>query len=214
MASEPGLPRTAADVSGKNASSLADSPDSCSICNKLHAVQRGQIVVGVVHHTVGQLRLLLRHLFVGNEAQKMANAVEARPPLVVGADNVPGCEICVGRCEHRVARSRIFEPSAARAQIRRAQLPLPQRILNASQEAALLLRVADLQPVFDQLNTAVDNEQLELRANLEEVAMLLVSAEAHDVLNARPVIPAAVEDHDLARRRKVRDVALQIQLSL
>jgi hypothetical protein len=44
--------------------------------------------------------------------------------------------------------------------------------------------------------------------------MLLLRAETHDVLDAGPVVPAAVEDHDLAGRRQVRNVALQIQLSL
>ena len=56
--------------------------------------------------------------------------------------------------------------------------------------------------------------QLELGANLEEVAMLLRRAEAHDVLDAGPVVPAAVEDDDLTRRREVSDIALQIQLTL
>src|SRR5262249_26647643 len=40
-----------------------------------------------------------------------------------------------------------------------------------------------------------------------------LGAEAHDVLDAGPVVPAAIEDYDLACRREVSDVALQIQLS-
>ena len=78
------------------------------------------------------------------------------------------------------------------------------------QRVAAALFVADLQPVFDEQDPVVDNEQFELRADLEEAAMLRLRAEAHDVLDTGPVVPAAVEDHDLARGRKVRQVTLQI----
>src|SRR5262249_27976161 len=84
----------------------------------------------------------------------------------------------------------------------------------AGDKTAFLLFVADLEPVFDQLNTAVDNEQLELGADLEKTVVLVVGAEAHDAFDAGPVVPAAVKDHDFTGRRKVRYVALQIQLSL
>ena len=44
--------------------------------------------------------------------------------------------------------------------------------------------------------------------------MLLLGAEAHHVFDAGPVVPAAVEDHDLAGRGKVLDVALHVELRL
>ena len=59
-----------------------------------------------------------------------------------------------------------------------------------------------------------DDVPLELRANLEEALMLLLGAEAHDMFHAGPVVPTAVEDHDLACRRKVREIALDIHLRL
>ena len=43
---------------------------------------------------------------------------------------------------------------------------------------------------------------------------LLLGAEAHHALDAGAVVPAAVEDHDLAGRRQVRDVALDVHLRL
>ena len=43
---------------------------------------------------------------------------------------------------------------------------------------------------------------------------LLRGAEAHDRLDAGAVVPAAVEDHDLAGRGEVRDVALDVHLRL
>ena len=44
--------------------------------------------------------------------------------------------------------------------------------------------------------------------------MLLLRAEAHDVLDAGTVIPAPVEDHDFACRWEVLDVSLEEDLGL
>ena len=49
---------------------------------------------------------------------------------------------------------------------------------------------------------------------LEEPPVLLGRAEAHDVFDAGPIVPAAVEDHDLARRREMLDIALHVHLAL
>ena len=57
-----------------------------------------------------------------------------------------------------------------------------------------------------------DDVFLELRAQIQEAPVLLLRAEAHDVFHARAVVPAAVEDDDLARRRKVLQVALHVDL--
>ena len=48
----------------------------------------------------------------------------------------------------------------------------------------------------------------------EEMARVLLGAEAHDPLDAGAVVPAAVEDHDLAGGRQVREVALEVELRL
>src|SRR5262249_62110995 len=106
--------------------------------------------------------------------------------------DAPGREFGVGRGEHRVTRPRILEPLAARAQIRRAQLPLTQRILDTGDEASLLFLVTDLEPIFDKLNPAIDNEQLELRPDLAKAAALLLFAEAEPTPHSSP---------DAARRR-------------
>jgi hypothetical protein len=44
--------------------------------------------------------------------------------------------------------------------------------------------------------------------------MLRLCAETHYVLDASPVVPTAIEDHDLARRRKMREVALKVYFRL
>src|SRR4029453_6696741 len=81
-------------------------------------------------------------------------------------------------------------------------------------EAALLLLLADFQPDLEQPDAAIDHVLLDDRAELEEALMLLGCAEAHDVLDAGAVVPAAIEDHDLAGRREVLHVALHVHLGL
>ena len=53
---------------------------------------------------------------------------------------------------------------------------------------------------------------LELRARAEELLVLVLGAEPHHPLDAGAVVPAAVEQDDLAGRRKVRHVALEVPL--
>src|ERR1700730_6222029 len=113
--------------------------------------------------------------------------------------------------EHDVARPRVLEPFAPRAQVHRAQLPLTQRIRDAGLEAAFLLRVAHLQPELDEQDAIVNDISLELGANLEEAPVLRFRTEAHHVLDAGPVVPAGVEDHAFAGCRKVLKVALHVK---
>src|SRR5215469_8802850 len=72
MVSESGLPPTASDIP---VLPRFFSPTSPALCDKLHAFERSQIIVGIVHYAVGQLCRLLRHFFVGNEAEQMADAI-------------------------------------------------------------------------------------------------------------------------------------------
>ena len=48
----------------------------------------------------------------------------------------------------------------------------------------------------------------------EKAGVLFLRAEAHHIFDARAVVPTAVEDHDLARRREMLHVALHIHLRL
>ena len=91
---------------------------------------------------------------------------------------------------------------------------LRERVLEARAETPLLLLVADREPVLDQDDAVVDEHALEDRALLQEAAVLLGRAEAHHLLDAGAVVPAPVEEHDLARGRQVRDVALEVPLAL
>jgi hypothetical protein len=48
---------------------------------------------------------------------------------------------------------------------------------------------------------------------MQELAVLLLNAEAHDVLYARPVVPATIERHDLAGPLSVVDVAMEVPVT-
>src|SRR6185369_8760500 len=69
-------------------------------------------------------------------------------------------------------------------------------------------------PVLDEDDARIHDRLLDAWHRLQELLRLLVRAEAHHALDAGAVVPAAVEDHDLARRREVGQVALDVHLAL
>src|SRR5438270_2800811 len=95
-----------------------------------------------------------------------------------------------------------------------ADLPLLERRLQPGLEPSLLLLVAHREPVLDEVDAVFDQHALEARTLPQEELVLLLGAEAHDMFDARPVVPAAVEQHDLSPRREVGDVALEVPLRL
>ncbi len=78
----------------------------------------------------------------------------------------------------------------------------------------MLLGVGDGEPVLEQLDARARQHLFELRHAAEEFLVLFVVAETHDPLDPGTVVPAAVEQDDLATGRQVRDVALEIPLGL
>ena len=114
--------------------------------------------------------------------------------------------------EHLVLRARVVDPAGARLDVHRAQLPALERVLRALLEAPLLLGVADREPVLAELDAVAHQHPLELGRGVQELPVLLVGAEAHHALDAGAVVPGAVEEHDLAGRRQVLDVALEVPL--
>ena len=79
-------------------------------------------------------------------------------------------------------------------------------------KAALLLFVADAEPVLAQRDALFDEHPLEDRSLVQEAPVLVVGAEPHDAFDAGAVVPAAVEQHDLAGGGQVLDVALEVPL--
>jgi hypothetical protein len=84
--------------------------------------------------------------------------------------------------------------------------------VHAHHEAEMLLVVRDREPVLDEHDAGTHEHALKLGDRAQELLDILVRAEAHDALDAGAVVPGAVEQHDLAARGQVRDVALEIPL--
>ena len=57
---------------------------------------------------------------------------------------------------------------------------------------------------FTRMDARAHQHPLELRAGAQELLVLVLRAEAHHPLDARPVVPAPVEEDDLARGGQVR----------
>src|ERR1051326_6647511 len=69
-------------------------------------------------------------------------------------------------------------------------------------------------PILDEDHARVDDRFLDEGHGFQEVLSLLLGAEAQHPLHAGAVIPAAVKDHHFARRRQVRQIALDVHLAL
>ena len=65
---------------------------------------------------------------------------------------------------------------------------------------------------FEKDDAGFDDRLLDEGNDFQEALDLLLVAEVHDAFDAGTIVPAAVEDHDLAGRRKVRQIALDIHL--
>src|SRR5215469_16092840 len=79
---------------------------------------------------------------------------------------------------------------------------------------AELLGSGDGEPELDQHDAVPGQHPLELRCLPEELPAFVWLAEAHDALDARPVVPGPVKQDDLTCGRQVGDIALQIPLRL
>src|SRR4029077_13898818 len=110
--------------------------------------------------------------------------------------------------------ARIVIPSPIGLDIHRAQLPLPDRIVDPGPEPSLLLVHPYLEPEFDQDDAAVHNIFFDLRAERQEAPVLIGRAKAHDIFDAGAVVPAAIEDDDFSSGGEMLHVALQEHLRL
>ena len=94
------------------------------------------------------------------------------------------------------------------------ELPAPPRIVQPLLEPPLLFFVGHREPVLHQLDAGPDQHSFEVRHRPHEVPVLGIGAEPHHPLDARPVVPGAVVDHDLSGSRKVGHVALEVPLGV
>ncbi|MNV55415.1 hypothetical protein D3C71_1476450 [compost metagenome] len=79
-------------------------------------------------------------------------------------------------------------------------------------EATALLFAADAEPELDEVHTRLHQMALELRRLAHEILVLAIRAKTHHPLHTGTVVPAAVKQHDLARRGQVLHIALKIPL--
>ena len=79
-------------------------------------------------------------------------------------------------------------------------------------KASALLLAADREPEFDEVDAGANEIAFELGNLPHEFPVLLVGAKAHHALDARAVVPGAVEEDDLASGRQVLNVTLKVPL--
>src|SRR5271154_1910358 len=120
----------------------------------------------------------------------------------------------IARLKHLISRPRVFIPAAEGFQIHRTEFPLAKRIFHSGLEAPLLLLLPNFEPIFDEDNPGIDYVLLNCGAKFKELAVLLRSAESHHIFDAGPVVPTPIEDHNLTRGGKMRNVALHVHLTL
>src|SRR5580704_4545522 len=168
-------------------------------------------VVGVVH-PLGQRHVRVLDLSVGNLREQVMNAVEARSLFVVGLDDPPRRLRDVRAIEHGLLGLGVLLPAAATLEVHWAQLPLLERVADAHDESRVLFVVGDRKPVLDEDDPCADEHPFETRDRAEKFLALGLRGEAHDALDADAVVPAAIEQDDLAARGKMGDVPLEIPL--
>ncbi|OIQ67042.1 hypothetical protein GALL_513850 [mine drainage metagenome] len=154
----------------------------------------------------------MRDRAIGDQRQEMVDTVEACTFLVVALDDIPRCLGDIGAGEHLFFRLGILLPPHAGLQVHRRQLPLLHRVVDAHEEAKLLFLIGDGKPVFDDADARADQHTFEFGDVVKELLDLRLRGEAHHALDACAVIPRAVEQHALAARGQVGDVALEIPL--
>src|SRR5262249_36356343 len=209
------LPRSAVSSRSQlGATAATRRGSSVRFTDEISTVERRPIVIPALAGSLRQLHFRAPNFLVGNRSQDVRDAIEPRPPLVVGPHDVPRCVLAVRRLQHHVARARVVVPAPVRFEVHWTQLPLPERVGDASGKPPFLLILSDLQPAFDHDNTGIDDVFFHFRAKLEKMADLLRGAKSHHRSDAGAVVPAAVEDHDLAPRRKALDIALHEHLAL
>ena len=144
--------------------------------------------------------------------EQMPDAIEARLLFVDGGDDPPRRLGDVGAPEHDFFGFGVEFPALAGFEIHGAEFPLFEGIVDPGAEAKLLFLVRNREPIFHHLDAGTDQHFLEFRHGAKKLLVFVIAAKAHHPLDAGPIIPTAVKEHDLAGRRQVGDVALEIPL--
>ena len=84
--------------------------------------------------------------------------------------------------------------------------------MNSAEKTQVLFLVRNREPIFQQFDARADQHALELRYGAEELLVLLGGTEPHYPLDARTIVPTAVEQNDFAGCGEVRHIALKVPL--
>ena len=115
--------------------------------------------------------------------------------------------------EHRLLSGGVVVPAIQRRQVHRAQLPLTNRIDPPDRESRDLLAARHREPQLDQRRSGPREHRFELGDLTEELVVLVIGAKAHHPLDPGAVVPGSIEQDDLALRRQVPHVPLEVPLA-
>jgi hypothetical protein len=77
-------------------------------------------------------------------------------------------------------------------------------------KSPLLLLLADVEVVFQNLNSGTNQHVLEGKDGFHEALVFTVGAEFHHPFHTRPIVPASIEENQLLRSGQMRHVALEV----
>jgi hypothetical protein len=137
---------------------------------------------------------------------------DACTPLVVGPDNRPRRVGRVGASQHFVARLGVVIPSFCAFYVDGRELPVLQRAVPAVVKPLQLHELTDIEPELEEVNAVRDNKAFKSRHFFQKGFMLFGRAKSEYLLDARPVVPGAIERDELAGCWEMRDISLEIPL--
>jgi hypothetical protein len=151
---------------------------------------------------------------VRDAVEHVAHRLDPGALLVVALHDRPRRVRQVGEEEHRLLGLGVLSPLVERREVDRAELPPLHRVELPVHEPAQLLGSGHREPELDQEDAVPGQHPLEFRRLAQELHALIRPAEAHHALDPGPVVPRPVEHDDLAGRRQMSHVALQVPLGL
>jgi len=159
-----------------------------------------------------QYNLVGCRVLVRDDLQEVVDAVQSGALLVVRFHHPPGRFSRVGGREHRVlALEYSTHFDRAVTSIGEIFQRFVGWVIRSWKRRSCSTSLTENQYLMRMIPER-NEHSLELGRGLEEVRVFLVRAEAHDVLDAGPVVPAAVEEHPFAGGWELGHVALEVPL--
>ncbi len=146
--------------------------------------------------------------------EQVGDHVEPRPALVVALDDPPRRLGDVGVHHHLVLGPRVVLPAGDRLQVHRRELPAAHRVLEPGRGtgASCSASLTENQYLRSRMPSSTSSRS-KIGHWCRNRWYSSLRAEAHHPLDAGPVVPGAVEQHDLAGGRQLVDVALEVPLA-